>query len=79
MMQNVNVGQGETKLDDRVRGERVTVRSSVVALRASVVHGAVPMSMERKKVRKKQRRSKRIGLPIKVTLVAWNLRRSVNI
>jgi hypothetical protein len=59
MMQKVNVGHRKTKDWQDGEKERVTLRSSFRTLyRNRVVRSAVVMSMERKKVIKKQRKSK---------------------
>jgi hypothetical protein len=51
------------------RRELPYLRRSRSLYRDRFVGGAVPMLMERKKMMKKQRRSERIGLSEKVTLV----------
>jgi hypothetical protein len=54
-MQKANVSHGKTKMDKR---ELLCVRRSRVVHRGQVVHCAGLMSIERKKVMRKQKRGK---------------------
>jgi hypothetical protein len=59
-MQKANASHGTAKMDRLVRRRELPcVRHSYSLHRGRVAGGAVPMSMERKKVMKKQRRSNR--------------------
>jgi hypothetical protein len=59
MMQKANVSHGETKMDKMVRrGELPCVCRPRTSYRGQVIRGVLLMSVERKKVVKKQRRSK---------------------
>jgi hypothetical protein len=69
-MQKANVSHGKPKMDKMVRRRELPYIHCPRSLcRERVVRGAVPMSVERKKkVTKKQRRSKKKGLTEKVAL-----------
>jgi hypothetical protein len=59
MMKDVNVSQWKTKMDKKMKKRELPcVRRSISLYKGRVVRGVVSMSKERKKVMKKQRRSK---------------------
>jgi hypothetical protein len=60
IMQKANVGHGKSKMDEMVRRRQLPcIRCSRPLYRGRVVCGAVPMSVESKKVMMKERRSKK--------------------
>jgi hypothetical protein len=62
LMQKANVSHGKAKMDKMVRRSKLLCDGrSRSFYKSQVVRGAMPMSMERKKVVKKQRRSKEMG------------------
>jgi hypothetical protein len=61
MMEDINVSRGTAKMDKMMRRRELpSVRHLRPLYGVRVVCDVVPMSMERKKVMKKQRRSKRV-------------------
>jgi hypothetical protein len=59
MMQKVNVSHGKPKMDQKVRRRDLPcIRGPRPFYRKQFVRGVVPMSMDRKKGKKKRRRSK---------------------
>jgi hypothetical protein len=59
MMQKANVSHGNTMMDEVVRRELYCICRLWLLYKGQVVYSEVPMSMERKKGMKKQRRSKK--------------------
>jgi hypothetical protein len=65
LKQKANVSHGKIKMDNMVIGESPCVRGPRSLYIVRVVRGGVLMSMERKKVMRKQRRSKEEVLNVK--------------